>query len=200
MRPYYFEYDEIEKKKKKRYYPPRQKSSSPPALNLDIPFCIQGRRSANCGPCAVKMMLDYYHILDPKRNQLFSLQSINRYLKVTTAEGCYTDTILDFFKRFNVPLRKIEFNLIIPTLLSGHPILAFFLDEVFDAHYSVISGVKDLATKEKVLIFQDPWPDFGENYERFLNDFYTQSKGIDFWLYVLERQTPASPPPRSSPS
>lgn len=185
MRQYYYDYDDATKKKVRRYYPPRQKSASLPMVNLEVPYCEQGRRSANCGPCAVKMMLDYYHIIDPKKNALFSLQSVNRYLKVSSIDGVYTDVINSFFKRFNHPLHHVSFDQIVPVLRNGQPILAFFLDEVFDAHYAVICGFKDLDSSAPVLIFQDPWPDFGVHYERFLADFYEQCEAMNFWLFTI---------------
>lgn len=154
---------------------------------LPIKFLEQGERSANCGPCSVKMFLDFHDIHHPQTKDKFTLQQINRLLQTSTEFGCQEDDILNFFERFEINVQKISPNEIIDTLEAQKPILCSFKDELFDGHYALIAGHDSRESlTNPLLLFQDPWPDFGEWFGRKYEDFKEQAKDFNNWLYCLE--------------
>lgn len=142
---------------------------------LPVPFIVQTKTSGNCGPCSIKMLLDYHE------ENIFSVQSINKRVKVSKLWGCEEDDIWEFLERNNYSPKKIKFSQLESSLISGKPVLALFQDELHDGHYGLVIGFDS-----DHFFFHDPWPEFGENFKRKKSLFKKQAKVFDNWLVILD--------------
>lgn len=149
-------------------------------IYLDVPFFVQGKRSANCGPCALKIIFEYYKIKNDKEQE-YSVHSINRLLKTSREFGCDEEQILKLAKRVGFNYKIIGPHQIQDALLRQNPILALFRDELHDGHYAVIVGYRN-GNNGSELLFHDPWPSFGENFIRKFDTFKEQLLPFDNWL------------------
>lgn len=147
---------------------------------LPVPFYIQGKRSANCGPCSVKSIIEYFDIKKPDQSE-YSIHSINRILKTTREFGCDENDILLFFKNAGLKHKFIGPIEIENHIQNQRPVFALFRDELHDGHFAVIHGYDD-----EHFYFQDPWPDFGENFKRKKDLFYDQADVFNNWLVALD--------------
>jgi ABC-type bacteriocin/lantibiotic exporter with double-glycine peptidase domain len=146
---------------------------------LKIKFLEQTRTSGNCGPCSIKMLLDHHHIKNPM-GLPFSVQSLNKLVKVSKKWGCEEESIEAFLKRFKISYKKIPFSQLHEALKAKKPVLALYQDELHDGHYGLIVGYDS-----DHFIFHDPWPDFGANFKRQKKTFAKQAKVFNNWLVIL---------------
>lgn len=144
-------------------------------VQLKVPFIVQTKTSGNCGPCSIKMLLDYH------QSPHFSVQSINKQVKVSKLWGCEEDDIWDFLQKHHYSPKKIKFSDLEKNLANGKPVLALFQDELHDGHYGLVVGFD-----QEHFIFHDPWPEFGANFKRKKSLFKKQAKVFDNWLVVLD--------------
>ena len=161
------------------------------SIILDVPYTGQSTRSANCGPCSVKMICDYFNIKKPD-GRPYSLMSLNRLLRTDKDYGIEEKDVMAFFGRVNFPVIKITPDNIITSLQRKHPILACFRDELHDGHYGVIIGASEIDSHDPFLIFHDPWPEFGSNFPRKMSLFREQVKPFGDWL-IVPSLSPLSP-------
>ena len=107
---------------------------------LDIPFCHQKTDSACCGPCCIKMLLDFYGIKKSNGKE-YTKQSLIALAKTDKEYGTQ-------FRAMNSLLRLVELSRvklqnekedIMLALESGHPVLTVIPDQDAD-HYVVIRG------------------------------------------------------------
>lgn len=151
---------------------------------LNAPIYIQGERSANCGPCSVKTILDYFGIRKLDRTP-YSVHSINRMLDTSTEEGCAEERIEQLLHKFGLHTLRVAHHTLITQLQQGRPVLCSFEDELLDGHYAVLVGVEDLRDEDPILIFQDPWPDMGEHFQRRMSEFKEQVDSVEGWLLAV---------------
>ncbi len=143
---------------------------------LKFPYIEQSETSANCGPCSVKSIIDYFNIKKENGDE-YTVHSINKYLKTSHDFGCDEEEILNFFDRINLRYETIDSSDIKKSINKGYPVLSSFKDELNDGHYAVIIGhYKDF------YVFMDPWPKFGKNYFRDTQFFEKQLDAFDSWL------------------
>ncbi len=126
------------------------------------------------------MLLDYHGIVHPRSNSPFTLQSINKHLKVSKKWGCEETDIEEFFDRFSIDYSKIKFKDLEKHLKNGKPILALYQDELHDGHYGLLVGFD-----RDHYIFHDPWPDFGESFKRQKKTFAKQAKVFNHWFITI---------------
>ena len=99
--------------------------------------------------------------------------------------GIEEEVIKNFLLSVGLPIRNIDPSQIVETLLVGTPILASFEDEFLEGHYAVIVGAQEISTDNPMLIFQDPWPQMGQEFQRRFNDFCEQVKNIQGELLAV---------------
>lgn len=146
--------------------------------NNKITYIEQTKSSANCGPCSLKMLLDFHKIKNNKKS--YSVQSLSKHIKVTKKYGCDEENITEF-----LALKKINYKLIKPAefdlyLCQNIPILCLFMDEETEGHYSIL-----FAQTTSEYIFHDPWPDFGKDFKRDKKKFLKQAKVLGNWFLVI---------------
>ena len=124
--------------------------------NLKMSYIAQGKKSANCGPCSIKIIADYYNISHPKGPK-YSVQSLNRLLNVSSKWGCEISDINRVIKRLGLKKKRINWDDIAHHLSNKRPIITVFMDEENGGHYAVLKG----ETKDDY-IFHDPY--FGRNF------------------------------------
>ena len=139
-------------------------------------YVAQGKRSANCGPCSLKMIADYYGISHPRGGQ-FSVQSINRLLKTTTQWGTEPKDLHRVAKRLGLIPRKVGYDHLEEVLKQGHPVVGLFMDEGNQGHYALISGLKG-----DELVFHDSY--WGKRTRRKLGQFKKMAAPFRHWLYA----------------
>lgn len=144
-------------------------------VQLPVSFIVQTKTSGNCGPCSIKMLLDYHE------QSQFSVQSINKRVKVSKLWGCEEDDVWEFLEKNNLSPKKIKFSQLEESLKRGKPVLALFQDELHDGHYGLVIGYE-----AEHFIFHDPWPEFGAHFKRKKSLFKKQAKVFDNWLVVLD--------------
>ena len=125
------------------------------------------------------MLLDYHRVCKLS-GKPYSVQSINKFVKVSKKWGCEEEAIEAFFKRFKISFNRIKPIDIEKALKAKKPVLALYQDELHDGHYGLIIGFD-----KDHFIFHDPWPDFGANFKRQKKTFAKQAKVFHNWLVIL---------------
>lgn len=150
--------------------------------NLKMPYSPQGKKSANCGPCSLKMAADFYRIKHIKKRQAYSVPSLNRICNVSKQWGTDFKDLNKAIRKIGLEREKISTSRITSTLKSGRPIITVFMDEEGGGHYALIKGIKREGSK-KYLIFHDPY--WGKNFKREWKTFLGQAKRFNHWMYAL---------------
>jgi hypothetical protein len=125
------------------------------------------------------MLLDFHKVVNSK-GLPFSVQSINKLVKVSKKWGCEEESIEAFLKRFKISFEQIPFSQLEKALKAKKPVLALYQDELHDGHYGLIIGFDS-----DHFIFHDPWPDFGAQFKRQKKTFAKQAKVFNNWLVIL---------------
>lgn len=144
---------------------------------LPIPNLKQNHRSANCGPCTLKMAMDYYYVRNAD-GEPYSLLAINRLLRVTHEFGCEKQDFRRVLKRIGLKFRKIRFDEIEDCINSQIPIIALYFDEDETGHYSLVVGYS-----KTDLILNDPWNRCKTRYEKTV--FRNMLKPYGDWLVAV---------------
>lgn len=141
---------------------------------LNVEFIAQTKTSGNCGPCSLKMVLNYHQ----KDN--YSVQSLNKYLKVSKKWGCQEEDIENFLENQAIEYSRIKIQEIDQAIAEKKPVLVLFQDELHDGHYGVIIGFD-----QENYIFHDPWPEFGESFPRKKKEVIKRINKLGEWLITL---------------
>lgn len=149
-------------------------------INLKMKFTPQGKRSANCGPCSLKMISDHFKIKNPQ-GELYSVPSLNRLLNVSTKWGCEKSDMARVLRRLGLKRKKIKHHQIKTHLKKNRPVLTLIIDEEGGGHYTLIKGVK-----EDQFIFHDPY--WGQNFKRSFDTLKKQTKFFDDWIWAIDGQ------------
>lgn len=145
---------------------------------LKIRHVPQTHTSANCGPCTLKMALDF-HGITKRDGTPYSVHSLNRLLRVDSEYGCEKSDFRYAFRQLGIKVKKIRFDEIETYIDRHRPIISLFLDEDLQGHYSIVCGYDP-----KHYHFMDPW-----HKRRVVRDrpvFREMSKVYGDWLIVLE--------------
>ena len=126
------------------------------------------------------MLLDFHKVVNSK-GLPFSVQSINKLVKVSKKWGCEEESIEAFLKRFEISFKQIPFSQLEKALKAKKPVLALYQDELHDGHYGLIIGFDS-----DHFIFHDPWPDFGAQFKRQKKTFAKQAKVFNNWFVILD--------------
>lgn len=147
-------------------------------INLKMTYSQQGKKSANCGPCSIKMIADYLGHGRPEGGH-YSVQSLNRLLNVSHEWGCEKSDMARVLKRLGLKRTKCH-NLadIKKALKAKNPVLTLFIDEGGGGHYAVIKGFE-----KNTLIFHDSY--WGRNFRRSADTFFPKAKTFQNWHWAL---------------
>lgn len=154
-------------------------------IELEVPYLEQSRSSSACGTISLKMILDYYKILN-SHNLPFSIPQLTQLLRVEKSFGVEETELEAFLKDKGLIIRSIRYSEIDQVLRAKNPILTAFKDELNDGHYAVIKGYS-IKEGNLFLTFHDPWPDYGANYIRPLELFKEQCHELGGWLKAVAR-------------
>lgn len=137
----------------------------------------QGENSANCGPCGLKMIADYYGIRHPKTRGPISVHSFNRFLKTSSEWGTEPQDLHRLAKRLGLRPKRIAPGQLKRTLKKGHPVLSLFIDESGIGHYAPIIGME-----KTHLIFHDSY--WGRKFKRSVQNFKKMASPFRQWMYA----------------
>lgn len=152
---------------------------------LPVPYIEQGPRSVNCGPCALKMLLDYYGFMG-RAGKPYSLRTLARELAMSRAWGCQESDIEAFLTKKHISYELINPGRILSSLKNKDPLLVSFKDELHDGHFAIVHGFKQISSKKTWLFFQDSWPDFGANFPRLMHEFREQLAPFGNWVLRIK--------------
>lgn len=126
------------------------------------------------------MLLDYHQKFHPDGHP-FTVQSINKHLRVSKKWGCEESDIENFLERFEIGYTKVRFHQLESLLKQKKPILSLYQDELHDGHYGLLVG-----QDQDHYFFHDPWPDFGPYFRRQKKTFAKQAKVFNNWFLTLD--------------
>jgi ABC-type bacteriocin/lantibiotic exporter with double-glycine peptidase domain len=144
-----------------------------------MPYAKQGEDSANCGPCTLKMLVDYYNVRNPDGRR-YSVASLNRLLNVSSEFGCEKSDVVRTLKRLGLKRERVDWRNLHFHLKKRKPVLSLFIDEDGIGHYSVIKGAD-----KKHLLFHDPY--WGKDIARDKKQFKNQARRFGDWLWAISK-------------
>lgn len=136
---------------------------------LDHFKTLKQRKSYTCGPCCVKMILQFFGLESPSEEKLeeilktktrtgTEIKNIVSYFKINFSDELNVVSSLDYPKDENDKCFSDYYsfkNFVKGNLQNGNPILVENVD--FGGHYKIIIGIDDQAgINNDVLIFADP--------------------------------------------
>lgn len=146
-------------------------------MNIKMNYTKQGEESANCGPCSLKMIADYYGI-KKRDGSPYSVQSLNRLLNVTSEWGCEKSDMNRVLRRLGLSREKVKITKLNEKLARKKPILTLLIDEDGIGHYAVIKGIK----RDKVIFHDSYW---GPNFKRDLKNLKKQIVFFNDWVWAV---------------
>lgn len=147
------------------------------STSINLPYVVQGKRSANCGPCSIKMIADYYG-LKRSTGSGYSLPSLNRLCRVSTEWGCEKSDINRVFRRIGLKRERVKLSNLQKYISKGWPVITLLIDESGQGHYAVIKGVDG----DRVIFNDSYW---GEDFSRSKSSLSKQIHPFGNWLWAV---------------
>lgn len=153
------------------------------SVKLSLPYVKQGKKSANCGPCSLKMIADYYGVKKPTGKR-YSVTSLNRLCNVTREFGCEKSDMNRVLKKLGLKREKVNLRTMKRHLVQRRPVLSLIIDEGGVGHYAVIKGFQKTKSQEKVIFNDSYW---GRDYKRPKTDFSKRARYFNNWLWAITK-------------
>ena len=98
-------------------------------INLKMKYAAQGKESANCGPCSIKMVADYLGVVK-RDGEEFSVPSLNRICRVSKKWGTEFSDMNKTLKKLGLKRNRVSLKNLDQALMEKKPILSVFIDVV----------------------------------------------------------------------
>lgn len=119
------------------------------STKIDVPFCEQRSDSASCGPCCLKMVLDYYN---KRRNRKkYTKMALVRLARTSAEYGTSYMSMRWTLMRAGLKVRRIKgLEGILAAVITDRPVIACIMDPgeykkgkpITEWHYVVVTGFK----------------------------------------------------------
>ncbi len=148
---------------------------------LNVPFCHQRSDSACCGPCCLKMLIDYYD-----KSNSFTKNSLIALCKTSSEYGTSFRNLNNVLKSIGLCRKKCNtIHDAVEALDRKEPVLTVMSDfkEAGTDHYILITGYHECDFAHPIIFINDPY--YGE-YALMWFDLESKIKKAGNWMWSVQ--------------